>query len=72
MGELANPVLKTELAPKLIPALVVAVIAVGDTPALVPVINPALMSLRTTLLAAVAPPSVRVGVKAGRLEFAEV
>ena len=70
MGELAKPALKTVLAPRVMPALVVAEIVVADTPALVSVIKPALMLFKTTLAPADTPPSVRVGVKALRLEFA--
>ena len=69
MGELANPALKTVLAPKVIPALAVAAIAVGETPALVPVIKPALILFLTTLAAATTPP-VKAGVIDARVALA--
>ncbi len=69
MGELAKPALKTVLAPRVMPALVVAAMAVGDTPALVPVIKPALMLFLTTLAAATTPP-VRAGVIDARAALA--
>ena len=54
MGELAKPALKTVLAPRVMPALAVAVTDVGVIPALV--VKPALMVFNISLAVAETPP----------------